>query len=186
MKYYFAIFVITLFLMYNTYHEGKYTKMLLSGKKYYQIALIAFIGLSLCVFMKKHPNESKSMMYHANDIIKYLPIQKGTADLLTPFMAYSKTSDMASNNFDTQRLSPQYQRMMKSGNKSTGRSVSETKKKFVASRQNWMCDSCKKQLPAWFEVDHKTRLADGGSNHIDNLVALCRDCHGMKTTVENL
>ena len=39
--------------------------MLMSGKKYYQIAMIGFVGLSLCMFMKKHPNESKSMMYHA-------------------------------------------------------------------------------------------------------------------------
>jgi 5-methylcytosine-specific restriction endonuclease McrA len=29
-------------------------------------------------------------------------------------------------------------------------------------------------------------LEYGGSNHIDNLVALCRECHGKKTTIENL
>lgn len=70
--------------------------------------------------------------------------------------------------------------------KKTKRSVSETKKKYVASRQNWRCGHCDKQLPAWFEVDHKVRLEYGGSNHIDNLVALCRDCHGEKTAMENL
>jgi 5-methylcytosine-specific restriction endonuclease McrA len=66
------------------------------------------------------------------------------------------------------------------------RSVSETKKKFVASRQGWKCGDCQQQLNAWFEVDHKVRLEYGGSNHIDNLVALCRDCHGEKTSMENL
>lgn len=66
------------------------------------------------------------------------------------------------------------------------RSVSETKKKFVASRQAWKCGDCQEQLNAWFEVDHKIRLEHGGSNHIDNLVALCRECHGKKTTIENL
>jgi hypothetical protein len=70
--------------------------------------------------------------------------------------------------------------------KKTKRSVSETKKKFVAARQGWICEHCNKQLPAWFEVDHKIRLEYGGSNHIDNLVALCRDCHGAKTAMENL
>ena len=75
---------------------------------------------------------------------------------------------------------------MQSGKKGTKRSVSETKKKFVASRQNWRCGHCDKQLTAWFEVDHKIRLEHGGSNHIDNLVALCRECHGEKTTIENL
>ena len=68
----------------------------------------------------------------------------------------------------------------------TKRSVSETKKKFVASRQGWKCGGCGQQLNAWFEVDHKIRLEYGGSNHIDNLVAMCRECHGEKTTMENL
>ena len=77
-------------------------------------------------------------------------------------------------------------RIMQSGKKTTKRSVSETKKKFVASRQNWKCGDCNNQLTAWFEVDHKIRLEYGGSNHIDNLVALCRECHGKKTTIENL
>ena len=72
------------------------------------------------------------------------------------------------------------------GQKATKRSVSETKKKFVASRQNWKCEDCGEQLSAWFEVDHKVRLEYGGSNHVDNLVALCRECHGRKTTMENL
>lgn len=78
------------------------------------------------------------------------------------------------------------QRMLQSGKKATKRSVSETKKKYVASQQSWRCGNCQKQLTAWFEVDHKVRLEYGGSNHIDNLVALCRECHGEKTTMENL
>jgi hypothetical protein len=80
----------------------------------------------------------------------------------------------------------QQKKLMHSGKKATKRSVSETKKKFVASKQNWRCGECGDQLSAWFEVDHKMRLEYGGSNHIDNLVALCRECHGRKTTIENL
>ena len=76
MKFTSLIILSTLFLMYNTYHDGKYTKMLVSWKKYYQIAFIGFVGLSLLVFLRKHPNESHSMLYHANSIIKYLPIDK--------------------------------------------------------------------------------------------------------------
>jgi 5-methylcytosine-specific restriction endonuclease McrA len=77
-------------------------------------------------------------------------------------------------------------RIIQSGKKGTKRSVSETKKKFVAARQNWHCGDCQTQLSAWFEVDHKVRLEYGGSNHVDNLVALCRECHGKKTAMENL
>ena len=62
----------------------------------------------------------------------------------------------------------------------------ETKKKYVAANQNWICKHCGKQLPAWFEVDHVVKLEYGGSNGIENLEALCRDCHGKKTALENL
>ena len=71
-------------------------------------------------------------------------------------------------------------------NSSTKRCVSETKKKFVASNQNWKCAHCSVQLPAWFEIDHKLRLDRGGDNHINNLEALCRNCHGKKTAMESM
>ena len=109
------------------------------------------------------------MMSHLNGMIKYMPIDKHSRDLLTPFL-----------------LPPQEQRIMTSGGEANSRSVSGTKKKWVAAQQGWKCKDCNAQLDAWFEVDHKTRLADGGSNQVDNLVALCRNCHGKKTTVENL
>jgi 5-methylcytosine-specific restriction endonuclease McrA len=80
----------------------------------------------------------------------------------------------------------QINRMMQSGKGSTKRSVSETKKKYIAASQNWICKDCNKQLPAWFEVDHVIALHNGGTNEIDNLVALCRDCHGKKTAMDRL
>ena len=66
------------------------------------------------------------------------------------------------------------------------RSVGQTKKKYVASLQNWKCGHCLDQLTAWFEVDHTIRLEYGGSNDLSNLVALCRNCHGKKTAFENM
>ena len=71
-------------------------------------------------------------------------------------------------------------------NKIHKRSVSETKKKYVASQQEWKCGHCDQQLNAWFEVDHKIRLEHGGGNDVQNLVALCRECHGKKTAMENM
>ena len=104
-------------------------------------------------------------------------------DMLTPFTDFSNSTSFIPNSNQECR---QTQKIMESGKKGSKRSVSETKKKFVASQQSWTCGHCKKQLPAWFEVDHKIRLENGGSNHVDNLVALCRDCHGRKTAMENL
>ena len=70
--------------------------------------------------------------------------------------------------------------------KKVKRSVSETKKKYVAANQNWKCDNCNCTLTYTYEIDHKIRLEHGGSNDVDNLVALCRECHGQKTAMENM
>jgi 5-methylcytosine-specific restriction endonuclease McrA len=35
-------------------------------------------------------------------------------------------------------------------------------------------------------VDHIKSLEHGGTNDVANLVALCRDCHGRKTAMENM
>ena len=56
----------------------------------------------------------------------------------------------------------------------------KTVEKYVASMQDWKCNHCKKVLTAWFEVDHVKRLEHGGNNDVQNLVALCRECHGQK------
>jgi hypothetical protein len=127
-------------------------------------------------------------------MIKYMPIDKEASDLLTPLLSMSTGTYMGSMGGGGNGR--QEQRILNSGrvsgegnaskNGNVKRSVSETKKKYVAAQQGWNCGGCKKQLPAWFEVDHKIRLDNGGSNNVDNLVALCRDCHGKKTAFENL
>ena len=98
---------------------------------------------------------------------------------------------MGSNNARAQASSEQ--RILQSGAGNVGmgqkvkRSVSETKKKYVASVQDWKCGHCKQKLNAWFEVDHIASLGSGlGNNEVNNLVALCRECHGKKTAMENM
>ena len=182
MKLEVIIFGVTAFLIANSYHDGKYITLLKSWKKYYQMAFYGFLGLSLYLFIKRHPGQSHSLIKHANGIIKYMPIDKDASDMLTPIFNFSKNS-----------MNPNEERIINSGRgisggngNATKRSVSETKKKYVASRQNWHCQDCNEQLTAWFEVHHKTPLEKGGSNHIDNLVALCRNCHGAHTAMDNL
>ena len=192
MKIELLIIGITIFFMFNTYGDGKYVKIVKSWKKYYQMAGIGFVGLSAYIFMKKYPSHSQSLLTHANGMIKYMPIDKEASDLLTPLLSMSTGTYMGGGGGNGR----QEQRILNSGrvsgegnaskNGNVKRSVSETKKKYVAAQQGWNCGGCKKQLPAWFEVDHKIRLDNGGSNNVDNLVALCRDCHGKKTAFENL
>lgn len=202
MKLELLVIAITAFFIYDVYKDQQYSKMLKHYKKYYQMAGIGFVGLSLLIFFKKHPGQGKGMLASAAGMMKHLPIDRQSADLITPLFAFGGGPGGFDDGFSQGGIenTPQYKRMMNSGGSpqqqsgskpgskpgATKRSVSETKKKFVASRQGWTCNDCKKQLPAWFEVDHVVRLENGGSNSVDNLVALCRDCHGCKTAMENM
>jgi transposase-like protein len=179
------IFIITSLLIANLYTDGKYVNTLFKYKKYYQMAGIGLGGLVVYYVIKKNPLSAGSMITTTNEYLKYMPIDKNTTSFVKPIL------DFTASQCETNSRIPIYEKkIMTSGENNTNhkvkRSVSETKKKFVASRQGWKCGDCQDQLNAWFEVDHKMRLEHGGSNHVDNLVALCRDCHGKKTTIENL
>lgn len=189
---------ITCFLMYDAYHDRKYTKYIMSYKKYYMIAFYGLLGIGIFLMMRRNPAECKTMLLHANNVVKYLPINRSSMDMINPIMDFT-TRNMnggesgrlpaTTGSFMSSFNNANYlgeQRILSSGKKGTKRSVSETKKKFVAAQQNWKCGHCQNQLTAWFEVDHKQRLDEGGSNDVGNLVALCRECHGKKTAMENM
>lgn len=65
------------------------------------------------------------------------------------------------------------------------RSVTSLTKKMVASNQEWKCGTCGQTLDFTYEIDHHIPLFKGGSNDVSNLIALCRNCHGKKTLLEN-
>tara|TARA_B100000242_G_C42937530_1_gene434780 strand:- start:47 stop:619 length:573 start_codon:yes stop_codon:yes gene_type:complete len=185
MKINFIIFLITVFLVANTYYDGKFTDYIVKGKKYYKMATFAFIGLSMYIFINKNPQQSHNLVKNATDFIKYMPMDSNTSDLLTPLFDFTNAHDKMNNLQQQQQsnitITPQHKRMMRSGATSTKRCVSETKKKYVASSQSWKCAACAKQLKHTFQVDHKLDLQFGGTNHVDNLEALCNDCHAEKT-----
>ena len=193
MKFELLIIGITAFFIFNTYYDGKYTKMIIKNKKYIQIGFFVILGIGFYLLVKKNPLKCKNILMNANNVIKYMPIDKTSMDMISPILDFTTSSNSSSfmsglNNDDDIDNSPNTyeKRILQSGTKATKRSVSETKKKYVASMQNWKCGECKKQLNAWFEVDHKVRLEYGGGNEVANLLALCRECHGHKTAMENM
>ena len=67
-----------------------------------------------------------------------MPIDRNTADMVSPFFNFTSVQQkLASAN-----VAPQTKRMMNSGRTGQSRSVSETKKKYKASQQNWKCAHC--------------------------------------------
>ena len=55
-------------------------------------------------------------------------------------------------------------------------------RKLVLARDGWRCRSCGR--PGALEVDHRVPLRRGGTDHPDNLQALCRSCHIEKSRRE--
>jgi len=160
-------------LLYDTYHGGVLIKYFNACKKYYKLAGVVFLIFSIYVTIKKDPTNIRDMLLHA------------TNGNLSPDCIYKNQRIKSVTNLHT--TSPTIPAPIDTRHtKATKRSVSETKKKFVAYQQDWKCKNCDAMLNAWFEVDHVTRLEYGGSNEVTNLVALCRECHGKKTAIENM
>ena len=188
------IFVLglTAFFVYNAYMDGKYTKMLLSFKKYYRMIFYVLLGVGIYLMLKRNPSQGRNMLLYANNVVKLMPIDKSSLDMLSPIIDFTSKNETDEAGF-TESFngisSPGFcgeRRITSSGKNGTKRSVSETKKKYVASNQNWKCGNCKSQLDHTFEIDHKVRLEYGGGNDVQNLIALCRNCHGRKTADENM
>jgi predicted restriction endonuclease len=189
MKLELLIIAIAGFFIYNTYHDGKLTKNIMKNKKYFQIGFYVFLAIIFYLMIKRNPMHTKKLLLHANNVVKYMPIDKSSMDMLSPLIDFTSNQSGGSQSFMgelNEQTTTSEKRILQSGVKATKRSVSETKKKFVASQQNWRCGDCKQQLNAWFEVDHIKRLEHGGGNNVENLIALCRDCHGKKTAMENM
>ena len=74
--------------MANTYYDGRFTEYLSKGKKYYKMATFGFVGLSMYLFINKNPGESKNLVRHATDLIKFL---KKKHDFEITVSAYPET-----------------------------------------------------------------------------------------------
>lgn len=62
----------------------------------------------------------------------------------------------------------------------------ELERYAIASSQEYLCKICNKEIndSRLFDIDHKKPLANGGTNSLSNLQALCKDCHHEKTKTE--
>jgi 5-methylcytosine-specific restriction endonuclease McrA len=60
----------------------------------------------------------------------------------------------------------------------------DTRKRIVDNQEN-TCGECKLVLSPYFELDHVIGLQFGGTDDESNLMALCRECHAIKSIKEN-
>ncbi len=195
---YFLILLVI--VSYECYYNYPILKFYKKYKKYGTYCFYLFLLFSLYLVFKRNPNQTYDFLGITKNLVKMSPVDRTSKELFNPLFElhdiYSKTSQsinhIEKHGHTSNIMTPQQQRVISSGNhsssgsKSSKRSVSETKKKYVASLQNWKCKDCDDMLSAWFEVDHIVPLHNGGTNNVNNLVALCRNCHGKKTAMEHI
>lgn len=174
------VVVICAILMGDVLTGGAFQRRVLSWKRYGQAAMIALVGLGLLLLVNKPGADKMSMAQTATGIVSALP-SSATTQLISTGLGFVHSSPTPQASLIATELTP-------SGTSPTRvkRSVSEARKRAVAARQDWRCASCAEMLEATYEVDHVIELQDGGSNEMENLTALCRNCHGRKTLDQRL
>lgn len=193
-----VIFIVAAGVIANMYYDGKLLKRALTYTKYYKMAGVVISALFVYYLIKKNPAGAKELISSSNEYIKYLPIDRNTTNMLSPILDFTAKNSwknteigetrpiVSMNASEFSAPNPYSGGGRGGGNGKVKRSVSETKKKYVAARQQWYCGHCKNILNHTFEIDHVISLNNGGSNHVDNLVALCPACHREKTAAENM
>ena len=76
---------LTSFFVYNAYSDGKYTKMLLSFKKYYSMIFYVFLGIGVYLLLKRNPTQGRNMLLYANNVVKFLFMIEPAFDLSFSF-----------------------------------------------------------------------------------------------------
>ena len=203
----------TALIVAHIYTEGRYMKYLYMYTKYYRIAGVILGALFIYYVIRKNPLRAREMVVASNEYLKNggIGIDRTTRHVLSaasmPLLNFvNNSSPSTSTSTSTtmvgggegrsraSRIRPVSVQQYTGGGGAVGqrgaervkRSVSETKKKFVASRQNWKCLTCGETLPSTYQVDHIVPLENYGTNDIQNLRALCPNCHAMKTAMDNI
>jgi hypothetical protein len=63
----------------------------------------------------------------------------------------------------------------------------EEERCLIAGSQKWICKCCEKELfDGSYDIDHINPLNQNGTNEINNLQALCKECHKTKTKTDKI
>ena len=61
------------------------------------MVFFAIVGFSLYLLIKRSPEKCKSMLVHANNMVKYMPIDKSSLDMLSPILDFTGGSSGGSH-----------------------------------------------------------------------------------------
>lgn len=64
--------------------------------------------------------------------------------------------------------------------------LTQLMRRIIAYQQKWCCAICSELLDPSFDIDHIVALCNGGLDEVNNMQALCANCHRIKTTCRDI
>ena len=140
--------------------------------------ILILLFISLILFKENIINFQHIKWFHNNfSTIKFIV---KNVFLAIPFLTIYFKQDDIINSFKKNNMITEHNYVKQK------RNLNNTVKKLIAANQQWKCKKCHNLLDASYEIDHIIPLYKHGTNHVNNLQALCRNCHGKKTILDNL
>jgi hypothetical protein len=157
------MFIITAIVLVNTYYNGILMKWIHQQKKYIQMGGIVMLSFSIYLMLKRNPEKARTALLQATNYVKYLPVNKSTVDQFSNIFDFTTMENENESSIPTTTTTTNFYDNNNNNNQNLNatkvkRVVSETKKKYVASMQDWKCGNCSSKLSALFEIDHKKLL----------------------------
>ena len=112
----FIIFLITIAICVNIYYDNVFVSNFNKYKKYYKPALVLVSGLGLSVMSKNNPSRSLDTFSSFNNLVNGMQPKQNSSDRFSQYLPQTKNPKQNISN----------------NSKKSKRSVSETKKKYVA------------------------------------------------------
>ena len=160
------LFLFLIIIMFSKY----FFNIDIINKLYKWLKIISFIILIFLVYKYYNNQELKYSIIKSMNKVDKVPVERTFLDI-NKYLSISKSNKHNLNCNKSKKIK---------------RNVTNSQKKYIASQQEWKCGHCQKLLDHSYEVDHIKALFKGGDNSLENLVALCRNCHGIKTMNERL
>ena len=190
MRYELWIALIAGLVAYDVHTGGRLSNPILQCAKYSNLVITAIVAIVAIYVIKKAGEGASAVASNEHAVSKFGSAVYGAARYVSKIPSAHTRSGLRAYDSTSVVAAPQpvfaHAVAAPRGKSGSKRSVSETKKKYVASAQQWRCNGCTEMLDHTFEIDHRLRLEYGGTNDTDNLIALCRNCHGKKTAAENM
>ena len=132
--------------------------------------------------------QSQGLSRHRRECITttpQVPSEANTTSQQVPNATELCTEQLARENEELQKQVQQLTiRCENQCSKTKRKPINQSSRQEVCDHQGRKCNMCKCNLQEYFHIDHIMALQFGGTNDIDNLQALCAECHHKKTVAE--